>query len=201
MDYRFDGWIGGVGTTAGLRAVIGHWPRSPFGPFTDAMVELPGGHRVLLAPAQPIADFVAQTYRFDEIRIVPVTVSGAADGQGRWRVEAGPLALTADVAGRAALGWLLRAVPRPVATARWWVSAIDAVARRVLPGVRTVGSAGRGRREFYAALDLRRIARATVAWEGVDQGDLAPVEPPVRFGFGSTPRRPSLARIVTLVHE
>jgi hypothetical protein len=201
VDYRFDGWIGGLGTAAGLRAVVGHWPRSPFGPFTDVMVELPDGHRVLLAPAQPIADFVAQTYRFDEVRIVPVTVSGAADKQGRWRVEAGPLALTADVAGRAALGWLLRAVPRSVATAPWWVAAIDAVARRVLPGVRTVGSAGRGRREFYAALDLRRIARATVAWDGADQGDLAPVDPPVRFGFGSTPRKPSLARIVTLVRE
>ncbi|MBV9922257.1 MAG: hypothetical protein JOY78_15600 [Pseudonocardia sp.] len=201
MDYRFEGWIGGLGTAAGLRAVFGHWPRSPFGPFTDVMVELPGGHRVLLAPAQPIADFVAQTYRFDEVRIVPVTVSGTADEQSRWRVEAGPLALTADVGGRAALGRLLRAVPRSVATSPWWVAAIDAVARRVLPGVRTVGSAGRGRREFYAALDLRRIARATVTWEGADQGALAPVDPPVRFGFGSTPRRPSLARIVTLVRE
>jgi hypothetical protein len=207
MDYSFDGWIGGLGTSGGLRAVVGHWPRSPFGPFTDVMVEQPDGHRVLLAPTRPIADFVAQTYRFDEVRIVPVTASGTAEAagnrvsRGRWRIEAGPLTVTVDIGGRAALGWLLRAVPRPLATAPWWITTVDAVARRVLAGVRTRGTAGQGRQEFYAALDLRRIVRATVLWHGADQGGLAPVDPPVRFGFGSTPREPSAARIVTLVRE
>ena len=38
-----------------------------------------------------------------------------------------------------------------------------------------------------------------MAWDGADQGGLTPVEPPVRFGFGSTPRAPSLVRVVTLV--
>jgi hypothetical protein len=33
----------------------------------------------------------------------------------------------------------------------------------------------------------------------VDQGGLAPVDPPVRFGFGSTPRTPALVRVVTLI--
>ena len=47
---RFDGWIAGLGTAAGLRVVIGHWPTSPLGAFTDAMVERPDGHRILLAP-------------------------------------------------------------------------------------------------------------------------------------------------------
>lgn len=207
MDASFDGCIGGVGTTSGLRAVVGHWPVSPFGAFTNVMVEHPDGHRVLLAPTRAVAEFVAGTYRFDEVRIVPVTVSGAPtagiDGRtalrGRWRVDAGPLALTFDVAGRSVLGCALRGVPRPLATAPWWITAVDAVARRVLPGVRTRGSAGQGRTEFYAALDLRRIVRATLGWDGVDQGGLAPVAPPVRFGFGSTPRAPSLARIRTLV--
>jgi hypothetical protein len=69
----------------------------------------------------------------------------------------------------------------------------------VLPGVRTRGSAGQGRREYYAALDLHRITGARVAWDGADQGGLTPVDPPVRFGFGSTPRAPSLVRVVTLV--
>jgi hypothetical protein len=40
-----------------------------------------------------------------------------------------------------------------------------------------------------------------VTWDGEDQGGLAPVDPPVRFGFGSTPRTPSLVRVVTLVRE
>jgi hypothetical protein len=81
------------------------------------------------------------------------------------------------------------------------VTAIDVVARTVLPGVRTRGSAGGGRHEFYAALDLHGVATARVRWEGADQGALAPVTPPVRFGFGSAPRNPSLTRIVTLVRE
>lgn len=196
---RFDGWICGLGTGRGLRAVVGHWPRSPFGPFTDVMVERPDGHRLLLAPTREVADFVARTYRFDAIEVVPVTA--AIDAPGRWSVRAGPLELTFDVAGRTALGWLLSAVPRRLATATWWVATVDAVARRLLPGVRTRGTAGGGREEFYAALDLRRIARAAVVWEGVDQGGLAPVDPPVRFGFGSTPRAPSAVRIVTLVRD
>jgi len=195
---RFDGYIAGVGTEAGLRAVVGHWPRSPLGSFTDVMVELPDGHRVLLAPSEPVAEFVAATYHFDEVVRTPVDT--VVEGS-RWRVAAGPLEVAFEVGGRSPLGLLLRAVPRPLATAVPWISAIDVVARRVLAGVRTRGSAGGGRSEFYAALDLHRIVAATVAWRGVDQGRLTPVEPPVRFGFGSTPRAPSLVRVVTLVRE
>jgi hypothetical protein len=95
----------------------------------------------------------------------------------------------------------LGAAPRGLATAPTWISAIDVVARRVLPGVRTRGSAGQGRREYYAALDQHALTGARISWEGADQGGLAPVDPPVRFGFGSTPRTPSLVRVVTLVVE
>jgi hypothetical protein len=117
----------------------------------------------------------------------------------RWTVRAGPLDLAFTAGPRPPLGVLLCAVPRPLATDRRWITAIDVVARRVLPGVRTRGSAGQGRREYYAALDLHRITGARVAWDGADQGGLTPVDPPVRFGFGSTPRAPSLVRVVTLV--
>jgi hypothetical protein len=193
---RFEGWIAGVGTAAGLRAVVGHWPRSPLGPFTDAMVERPDGHRVLLAPTAAVADYVAATYRFDEVRVVPVTV---AVGRSWWHVAAGPLDLRFAVGGRPALGLLLRAVPPALATRPGWIRGADLVARRVLPGVRTVGTAGGGRTERYAALDMRRIVAASVRWEGEDQGPLASVDPPVRFGFGSTPRAPSLVRMTTVV--
>lgn len=67
--------------------------------------------------------------------------------------------------------------------------------------MRTRGSAAGGREEFYGALDLHRITAATVTWDGVDQGTLAPVDPPVRFGFGSTPRSPALTRVTTLVRR
>ena len=193
---RFDGFIAGLGTPAGLRLVVGHWPTSPFGAFTDVMAERPDGHRMLLAPTEQVAEFVSGTYTFDEVCRVPVDTTVAGD---RWTVRAGPLDLAFTAGPRPPLGALLRAVPRPVATDRRWIAAIDVVARRVLPGVRTRGSAGQGRREYYAALDLHRITGARVAWDGADQGGLTPVDPPVRFGFGSTPRAPSLVRVVTLV--
>lgn len=198
MINRFDGWIAGLGTRAGLRAVVGHWPRSPLGAFTDVMVERADGHRVLLAPSREVADYVGATYGFDEVRVGPVRATIAGPD---WRVDAGPLALGFTVGRRTVLGRLLRAVPRRLATDPRWVGAIDVAARAVLPGVRTRGSAGGGRREYYAALDLHGLAAARVCWEGADQGGLAPVAPPVRFGFGSTPRSPSLTRIVTLVQE
>lgn len=196
MDQRFDGWIAGLGTAGGLRAVAGIWPRSPLGPFADAMVETADGHRLLLAPSAEVAEFVAATYVFDEVRILPVRTR--TDGT-RWQLDAGPLTLAFTVGRRPPLGTLLRAVPRPLARDPHWISTIDGIAQRVLPGVRTRGSAAGGREEFYGALDLHRITAATITWNGADQGDLAPVDPPVRFGFGSTPRSPSLARITTLV--
>jgi hypothetical protein len=199
MRMRFDGWIAGLGTPTGLRCVVGHWPSSPLGPFTDVMVEHGCGHRVLLAPTAEVAEFVGATYRFDETRLVPVTTEISS---GRWTVAAGPLTCAFTVGRRSPLGLLLRAVPRRLAVTPGWIGAIDVIARRVLPGVRTRGSAGgvdSGRTEYYAALDLHRITGADVHWDGVDQGGLADVHPPVRFGFGSTPRAPSLARMVTLV--
>jgi hypothetical protein len=195
---RFDGFIAGLGTPAGLRVVVGHWPTSPLGAFTDVMVERPDGHRMLLAPDQDVADFVAGTYTFDEVCRVPVDTTVSGD---RWTVSAGPLELAFTVGRRDLLGALLRAVPRRLATDRRWITAIDVVARRVLPGVRTRGSAGQGRQEYYAALDLHRLTGARVSWDGVDQGGLAPVDPPVRFGFGSTPRTPALVRVVTLIRQ
>ena len=198
MTERFDGFIAGLGTPAGLRVVVGHWPTSPLGAFTDVMVERPDGHRMLLAPTQDVADFVAGTYTFDEVCRVPVDTTVSGD---RWSVRAGPLELAFTVGRRDLLGALLRAVPRRLATDRRWITAIDVVARRVLPGVRTRGSAGQGRQEYYAALDLHRLTGARVSWNGVDQGGLAPVDPPVRFGFGSTPRTPALVRVVTLIRQ
>jgi hypothetical protein len=194
---RFDGYIAGLGTPRGLRVVVGHWPVSPLGAFTDVMVERPDGHRVLLAPDERVAEFVGSTYAFDEVQRTDVTLVAGRD----WQVDAGPLRLTFTVGPRSRLGRLLRAVPRWLATDPRWVTLVDLVARRVLPGVRTRGSAGGSRREYYAALDLHRITAATVVWDGADQGGPAPVDPPVRFGFGSTPREPSLVRVVTLVRE
>src|SRR3954469_10725240 len=121
MTDRFDGWIAGLGTSAGLRVVVGHWPRSPFGAFTDVMVEQADGHRVLLAPSSEVAGFVAATYLFDDVRVAPVRAQ--VDGT-RWQVDAAPQVLGFPVGGRPPLGLLLRAVPRPLAMSRLWISAV-----------------------------------------------------------------------------
>jgi hypothetical protein len=192
----FEGWIAGLGTASGVRVVIGRWQRSPLGTFTDVMVELADGTRILLAPDDEVAGYVSATYRFDQIRVTPVRVSVQAP---HWRIDAGPLRCDITIGGRRPLGLLLRAVPRGLAVRNWWLTVTDVMARLLLTGVRTRGSAGGGRSESYAALDLHRIDAATVHWNGSGCGPLRRVHPPVRFGFGSTPRRPSLARMITLI--
>jgi hypothetical protein len=192
---RFEGAIAGMGTRAGVRVVVGHWAASPYGPVSDVMVERPDGHRLLLAPTPALARFVADTYAFDEVRVVPVTVTAGPD---RWAVTAGPLELRFRLGRRGWRGWLLRAVPAPLARHPAWIALVDLPAR-LLPGVRTRGTAGNGRREWYGVRDLRPIVALTARLDGHDLGPLAPVDPPVRFGFGSTPRHPALVRVTTTV--
>jgi hypothetical protein len=193
---RFEGTIAGLGSTGGTRVVLGHWPVSPFGSFADVMVERADGRRLLLAPTRQVAEFVEATYTFDEVRLVPVEVAVHAPV---WRVSAGPLELSFTTGSRPPLGRLLRAVPPRLASSPAWATAVDPVARVVLQGVRTRGSAGGGRRAWDGARDLHRIAWMRGTWDGVDLGALAPVEPPARFGFSSTPVRPSLTRVVSTV--
>ncbi|MGW4892035.1 hypothetical protein ACWEQL_07165 [Kitasatospora sp. NPDC004240] len=191
---RFDGWIAGIGTASGTRVVVGHWAASPFGPFTDVMIERPDGERLLLAPTDRTAEFIADTYTFDRVRIAPVRVDRA---ERSWTVAAGPLDLRFTVGHRGALGLLLRAVPGPLAARPAWTAVTDPPARLLL-GVRTRGTAGRGRREWYGVRDLRVLTTARAVLDGRELGPLAPVAP-VRFGFGSTPRRPCLVRVTTTV--
>ncbi len=165
------------------------------GSFADVMLARADGTRVLLAPDEQVAEFVSSTYRFDRVEIGPVTVTPD------WQVTAPGLELRIEVGARAWLGWLLRLVPRRVATSPGWARVTDPVARVVLRGVRTRGTAGNGRREFYGATDLHRVARMSGSWQGVDLGDLAPVAPEPGFGFGSTPRAPSVTSLVTTVEQ
>ena len=75
------------------------------------------------------------------------------------------------------------------------------MARLVLRGVRTRGSAGRDRREWYGATSAHAVTALRGTWRGADLGTLAPVDPPCRFGFSSTPRRPSVTDVVTTVER
>ncbi len=104
------------------------------------------------------------------------------------------------VGRRDALGWLLRVVPRAIATSPSWATLVDPVARTVLRGVRTRGTTPGGD-EFYGATDRHRIGAAVTTWDGADLGPLMAVEPPVQFGFSSVPRRPSLVAVTTTVRR
>jgi hypothetical protein len=193
---RFDGWIAGMGTSSGTRLVLGHWQRSPFGPFSDVMLERADGERLLLAPTRETADFISGTYVFDTVRVVPVDVSITDD---TWTVAAGPLDLRFVTGRRRLVGLVLRAVPGALARRPAWCALTDRPARLLLPGVRTRGTAGGGRREWYGARDLLPIRVVSAALDGAHLGAMAPVGPPVRFGFGSAPRDPAVTRVTTTV--
>ncbi|MEO6790210.1 MAG: hypothetical protein ABI249_08110 [Ornithinibacter sp.] len=218
---RFQGRIAGVGSTSGVRVVLGWWHQSPFGVFADAMVERPDGHRILLAPSHQVADFVSATYVFDEVRIEPMDIGagwadvdvvpegeqpseramwdGLSSSGATWQVRSPSLHLELTVGERTGVGRLLRLVPRRLATSPLWSTAIDPVARVAMRGVRTRGVARAGRREYYGAVDSHAVAAASGRLDGIPLGDLAPVDPPCSFGFSSTPRRPSVTDVVTTI--
>ncbi|WP_261624262.1 hypothetical protein [Nesterenkonia marinintestina] len=199
-DLRFDGHIVGAGTASGTRLVLGCWSRTPHGPFADVMVERADGRRTLLAPDEWVAEFVSTTYRFDEVRIVDVVLTRSGTRRGSvWELTAGPLDWRFTIGARAPLGHLFRAIPGPVARALPTARVTDQVARRIMPGVRTVGSAGNGRLEWYAATDLHPLRTSRARWDGADMGGLVDVDPPTRFGFSSTPRTPGVTAVTTTV--
>ncbi len=195
---RFTGRIAGVGSASGIRVVVGRWDDGPWGPFADVMLEDASGHRVLLAPSEQVREFVAATYSFDEEVIEPVAVTDTPDG---WQVTTPSLSLRLVVGGRTPLGAALGLVPSRLATAPAWCGLIDPVARVVMHGVRTRGTAGGDRREWYGATSVAAVTAIQGEWRGTDLGALAAVDPPCRFGFSSTPTRPSVTHVVTTIER
>lgn len=116
-----------------------------------------------------------------------------------WVVSSPSLRLDLTVGPRTGLGRLLRLVPATVATSPAFATLADPVARLVLDGVRTRGTARAGRREYYGATDIRAVTAMEGVFDGVPLGALAPVAPPCRFGFSSTPSRPSVTQVVTTI--
>jgi hypothetical protein len=193
---RFTGWITGVGTDSGHRLVIGHWPVSPFGPVTDILVQHPHGQRSLYAPTRPLAEFLAGIYDLDQAEVTAVT---AQQDDRRWHVQADPVRVSFTVGRRSPTGLLLRAVPRPVAQQPAWARLVDLPARLLLPGVRTHVRTWDRHLQWYGAYDLHLVTAATATLAGQDLGSLRPVDPPVRFGSGSVPRRPSQVHLTTII--
>ena len=176
--------------------VVGSWLESPFGRFADVMVETADGERTLLAPSEQVAEFVSDTYTFDRIEIGPVTVDHSADG---FVVAAPGLAVAADWAVRhrstGCCGWSPRRFARAVVAA--WPSI--PLHHGWFRGVRTAGSAGNGRREYYGVRRTRRIIAVRGRFGEADLGGVADLDPPVRFGFSSAPPTPQMVSVTTTI--
>ncbi|MBP1302187.1 hypothetical protein M3666_04225 [Curtobacterium sp. ODYSSEY 48 V2] len=198
VERRFRGRIMGVGTTSGVRFVVGMWDRSPFGAFTDVFVEQPDGSSVLLAPDEIVAAYVSGTYRFDTVSVVDIDARRTARGL---ELDAGPLRASIDVGSISPLGRVLRIVPKPIARDPRWLSVIDPVARLVAPGAGTAGTAGGGRREYYGVTGAHDVTGVSGSWAGEPLGSLAPLDPPVAFGFASMPRVPQVVDVETTIRE
>lgn len=185
----FRGWIAALGSTSGVRIVVGSWDRSPFGRVDDAMVAWPDGRRVLYCPTPELAHEIRARYRFDDVVHGPVDV----DRRG-WSVRAPGLELELTIGAQTPLGRALRLVPSALRERAWWARACDPIARTLLPGVRTHVRVG-DLRLWYAASDHRRLTAVRGAVDGLDLGAIAPVRPPVEFGGSSAPPTPSLTRL------
>jgi hypothetical protein len=196
-DERFEGRIAGFGTDSGTRIVVGMWKTSQFGRFADVMIEHSNGHRLLLAPTRDVATYISETYTFDEIQIAPmIWTESLADGIN---IACGPLTLRMVIGSISPLGRLLRAIPSAFATSPAWLRLIDPIASLLVPGARTAGTAGGGRREFYGVTMARDIHSIEAVLDAAGLGPLRPLSPPVTFGFGSAPARPQLVDVVTTI--
>lgn len=183
------GIIASSGFDSGDRVVVGSWQTSPVGPFTDVMWVEPDGTRILLAPDDTVARFVAAIYRFERVEVVPFTTRARPR---HLEVEAGDRRI-ALMAGRgiAVPGprppWLTRWVERPLAAATL--------------GVRTWGVSPTGVEEWYQVSTYRRV-RAAHAWrDGHVAGSMAPLEPPLDVGFSEPPRRPSWVALRSVLRD
>jgi hypothetical protein len=176
--------------------VVGSWAMSPFGAFADVMVEASDGERTLLAPSAAVAEFVSQTYTFDRIELGEVDVRLTTEG---FSVTAPGLAVSGSIGGPAPFDWLLRLVPPVLTRAPAWLRLINPVATMLVPGVRTAGSAGNVRREYYGVRRTRLITSVDGMFGGDELGGLTALHPPVRFGFSSAPSTPQLVAVTTTI--
>lgn len=151
----------------------------------------PDGSRVLLADRAGTAAFVSAVYAFDEVCVVPFTVSRDVRSID---VVAGPL----QISLRASIGWRL---PPLALRPPWATRVIEAPIARLAMGVHAYGVSPAGVREWYRALAWRPVVAGAAALDGASLGELGPVDPPLGVGFSEPPRRPSMVMIRPLLED
>lgn len=185
------GTIAAAGFASGDRVVIGHWWRSPVGPFTDVMWATADGVKVLYAPDHRVARFVTSVYRFDRTDVVPFRTRVAGRSL---RVEAGDRMI--ELTGGRGVP-----LPLPASRPRWFTRWLEAPIARALLGVRTFGTSPTGVREWYQASWWRPVREGRARVGGVELGAFGPVEPAVGVGFTEPPRRASMVELRTVLED
>jgi hypothetical protein len=189
-EERLRGTISAVGVASGDRVVVGAWRESPVGAFADVMWARGDGTRVLLAPSDEVAAYVAGIYRFDAIEVVTDFEWEAS--ASRVEVKAGPVELGLEASGGGRVP-----VPRP----RWFTRWVEGpIARRVM-GVEVYGTSPLGIEEWYQARGWRWVDAGQVRIDGVDQGAIGRVEPPLNVGFSEPPPRPSITDLAVRIRR
>jgi hypothetical protein len=162
------------------------------------MLQTADAERILLAPTEAVAEFVSTTYRFDRVELGELSADLDAE---KLTVAGENFEARIGIGGPAPVDRLLRCVPRRLATAPRWLRAIDPVASRMVPGVHTYGSAGNGRVEYYGVRRSRRITAIEGHYRGAPFCGIAPLRPPVSFGFSSAPAAPQIVAVTTTIDE
>lgn len=184
----FEGSIFGAAFASGDRFVAGAWERSPFGRFADLMWAQPDGTRVLLAGDEHVAAFISSHYSFEEVRIERVDVQGT-------RLRAGRVLLDLRPGSPTILSLLVR-----LNLLRRIHGVNDALAGRLLPGVRTRGTTRAGARQRYVVRRLRRLT-GSASVDGNDLGPPVVASRPARFGFSESPPFPFCVSLLTLIDD
>jgi hypothetical protein len=187
--HRLEGRIAGLGFGSGDRVVVGHWDRSPVGPFVDLMWATPDDERVLVAPDERVASFVTAVYGFDRVEVAPDL---GASWDGRTLAVWGAGRTVALVVGPG-----VPFPPRPLWVTRWPERSLG----RLLTGARTYGTSPSGVREWYPARRLHRVERAEATVGGVDLGPLGAPLPALGVGFSEPPRWPTLTEVRPVLHD
>jgi hypothetical protein len=160
--------------------------------MADLMWAGPDARRRLVTGTAQAAAFVSSVYDFDQIDVVP-GFSARLD-ERTLRVEAPELGLV--FRARAGRGW-----PVPLPGPAWVTRRLAGPVARRLLGVRTYGISPTGVREWYRARWYRPLVEARASVGGRDLGALAPLDPPVGFGFSEPPRRPSMVWVRPLLDD
>lgn len=180
---RIRGSISSAGFAGGNRFVVGHWERSPIGPFGDVMWGTPDGQRILLAGNQKVADFVTSIYNFDDVRIGDLQT----ESDGRVTTVEG-LGLNLHLSGGIA-----RVIPfsRPLSFTRF----VERPLAKFLMGVETFGTSSRGVSEWYQAKQWRWVKSGTAVLDGNNLGELSNFSQPIEVGFSEPPTKPAIVSL------